>query len=306
MMTSCTDGSAVLYWSESTPIARPPASWAASKTPPPEPPAVVDDVGAVVEHALRRGLALGGVTEAGEVRRLGQVDRVDDDVGVDLLGTGLVAGLELLDQGHLDAADEADVARLGLQGRRRADQERALLLGEGQAGDVRDVGQAGVVDDREVDVGVLGRDLADGLGVGEAHGDDRVVAGLGEGDEALLARRLGLTVGRLGLLGVDAELVLGLVETGRSGVVERLVATPADVVGHADLDVGGGTAAARAVVLGIVAAAVTVIAARGRSKSENPDREDGCELPTASQDASLMFMGHPAADRVNGIGSPPL
>ena len=39
MMTSRTDGSAVLYWSESTPIARLPDSEAASNTPPPEPPA---------------------------------------------------------------------------------------------------------------------------------------------------------------------------------------------------------------------------------------------------------------------------
>ena len=38
-MTSWTDGSAVLYWSESTPMAFAPASEAASKTPPPEPPA---------------------------------------------------------------------------------------------------------------------------------------------------------------------------------------------------------------------------------------------------------------------------
>ena len=39
LMTSFTEGSAVLYWSESTPIASLPASEAASKTPPPEPPA---------------------------------------------------------------------------------------------------------------------------------------------------------------------------------------------------------------------------------------------------------------------------
>src|SRR5690349_24129676 len=36
---------------------------------------VVDDVRAAVVHALRGRLALGRVTEAGEVRHLGQVDR---------------------------------------------------------------------------------------------------------------------------------------------------------------------------------------------------------------------------------------
>ena len=37
--------------------------------------------------------------------------------------------------------------------------------------------------------------------VGEADRDDRVVAGVGEGAQALLASRLGLTVTGLGLLG---------------------------------------------------------------------------------------------------------
>ena len=46
----------------------------------------------------RGGLALGRVTEAREVRRLGEVLDLDLDVRVDRLGAGLVAGLELLDQ----------------------------------------------------------------------------------------------------------------------------------------------------------------------------------------------------------------
>ena len=163
-MTSCTDGSAVLYWSESTPIAS--AAGLGGRledTATGATGSVVDDVGAAVVHALGGRLALGRVTEAGEVRRLGQVRDVDLDVRVDRLGARLVAGLELLDQRDLDATDEADVVGLGLQRGRRADQERALLLGEDQAGDVRDVGEAGVVDDREVDVGVLLGDLADRL-----------------------------------------------------------------------------------------------------------------------------------------------
>src|SRR5690606_8153341 len=43
---------------------------------------VVDDVRTVLVHALGRGLALGRVTEAGEVRRLGEVGDVDGDVRV--------------------------------------------------------------------------------------------------------------------------------------------------------------------------------------------------------------------------------
>ena len=80
--------------------------------------------------------------------------------------------------------------------------------------------------------------LVERRGVGEAHRDDRVVAGLGERAQTLLASGLGLAVLGLGLLGVgDQALFLGLVETGSGRVVERLVAAAADVVGHADLDV---------------------------------------------------------------------
>ena len=35
-----------------------------------------------------------------------------------------------------------------------------------------------------------------------------------------------------------------------------------------------------------------VVAAGRRAEGENAYGQDGCELPTASQDASLMFMGH--------------
>ena len=61
----------------------------------------------------------------------------DLDVGVDGLGAGDVAGLELLDQVVLDATDEADRAGLALQRGGGADEERALLLGERSDGDVR-------------------------------------------------------------------------------------------------------------------------------------------------------------------------
>ena len=55
-----TDGSAVLYWSESTPIAgcRTPVRLEDARTG--ATGGGVDDVGAVVVHALRGGLALAG------------------------------------------------------------------------------------------------------------------------------------------------------------------------------------------------------------------------------------------------------
>ena len=71
----------------------------------------VDDVRAGVEHALGGRLALGRVVEAGAVRRLGQVLAWTLTFGLAALTPGLEAGLELVDQRHVDAADEADRCR---------------------------------------------------------------------------------------------------------------------------------------------------------------------------------------------------
>ena len=87
----------------------------------------------------------------------------------------------------------------------------------------------------------------------------------------------------LGLVGLDAELLDGLVQTSCGGVVERLVAASTDVVGHADLDVA---AAAAASVVSAVAVAVAVVVTAG-GEGEDHRAERGCELVTASQDASL-------------------
>ena len=57
-------------------------------------------------------LACGRVVEAGEVGGSVMYCDLDSMSGVDILNSGLEAGLELLDQGDLDATDEADLAGL--------------------------------------------------------------------------------------------------------------------------------------------------------------------------------------------------
>src|SRR5690606_40482061 len=73
---------------------------------------------ALVEHAGGGGVALGRVGEAAEVRRVGQVDRLDLDVGVHGLGTGAVAGLELADQLGVDTT-RSEERRVGKECRSR-------------------------------------------------------------------------------------------------------------------------------------------------------------------------------------------
>src|SRR3546814_14672876 len=73
---------------------------------------VVDHVGASAVLTEGDLLALGGVVEAGEVRGLADVLHVHRGIGRDLGRTGHEAGLELLDEVDLDAADEAQLAGL--------------------------------------------------------------------------------------------------------------------------------------------------------------------------------------------------
>lgn len=229
-------------WSESTPMARALAPAAASIAPlPEEAGGGVDDVGLLVELALRGFLALVGGGEAGEVRRGGQVGDLDRHVRVDGLDARAVTGLELLDQLGLHTADEAHVLGLRLEGGGDTGEVGALLLGERQRGDVARLGVRRRVDDRELGVRVLLGDLLDGRLVDEADRDDRVVTGGHQVLETGLLVGLGLAGLGVGLGDGDAELGLGLVETAGGGVVERLVATAADVVGHTDLQrtVGG-------------------------------------------------------------------
>src|SRR3954469_1331336 len=210
----------------------------------------VDDVSALVVHALGDDLTLGRVVEAGEVTGGRDVLDVDGDVGLGRLGAGHVAGLESLDQRGLDAADEADVVGRGLQRRGHAAEERALVGGELQAGDVAGTERLAVgvqragVDDRELGVGVLLGHVADHVAVGEADGDDRVVALVGE---------LGEQVGPVGGIGVGRQLPEGSpvvldggLHPGVGGVVERLVTAATGVVGDPDLQVLAAAATAAA------------------------------------------------------------
>src|SRR5699024_8790469 len=126
--------------------------------------------------------------------------------------------------------DEADLAALGLQRGSGTDEEGALVLGEDELRDVVTLGGiGGVVDDREVDVGVVLGRIADGLGVDVADTDDVGAADVDQLVEAVLTGGVVLALARLDLLGLDAQLLLGLVQALGGRVVERLVTAPADV-----------------------------------------------------------------------------
>src|SRR5262249_61650421 len=82
-------------------------------------------------------------------------------------------------------------------------------------------------------------------------------AGAGRPQPVLLLR-VAPTPGGLELLDLDAVVALGLVQATGGGVVERLVAAAADVVGHPDLDAAhrrAGAAAGRSGWVGRVVAA---------------------------------------------------
>src|SRR6478735_1850127 len=193
---------------------------------------VVDDVGALVELPLGGELATGRVLEAGlaVVRVLGEVLDLDLDARVDGLHASGVAGLELLGEVTVRAADEADVLGLRLARGGNTDEVGALLLREGQVDEVLELLVTGeelavAVDDREVGVGELGGDLGGGRRVDEPDRDDRVEALVGEGAQALLALGVVLTRGGLGFGAGGVEILDRLLHAGPRRVVERAVTT---------------------------------------------------------------------------------
>src|SRR6478672_6925622 len=253
---------------------------------------VVDHVGAALVEALSGRLALGGVVEAGEVRRLREVLALDDDRRVGRLGASDVARLELLDEVGGDAPDEADRVGLGLQRGGRTDEEGALLLGEGQLGDVG-AGRVGgrVVDDRELDVGVGLGDRADGLGVGEADTDDVGRARVDELLQTLLGGSLALTVDLRGLLELDTEVGLRLVEAHGRRRVEGLVTTTADAVGDTDDDLLAGGLRAGAAGRGVAARGRVVAAAAAGREAQRGGGDNGRDLGCVTQEVPLRFRG---------------
>ncbi len=204
---------------------------------------------------------------------------------VDGLDAGDVAGLELLDQRAVDATDEADLVGLGGEGRGDADEERALVLGEAEVGDVVVGLVVGVepVDHREADVRVVRRHEVGGIAVGEADADDRVVALVGQGPQAVLASRLGLAVLGLGLGAGGGELVDRLLHAERGRVVERLVATAAHVVGQAHL---GAVAVAGTEVLRGIAAGGPTLLIGAAGECEYQHCRGRSDLGQTTQDAS--------------------
>ena len=168
---------------------------------------VVDDVGAALVHALGRGLALGRVVEAAEVRRLGEVLDVDLDVRVDRLGAGDVARLELLDEvGTLTPPTKPtwpvlDFSAAAAPTRKEPCSSAKVIwstLGPFESADASST-------IAKWTSGLALATLPTALRVGEADRDDVGVAGVDELLQALLAGGLVLTVDRRGLLDVDAR-----------------------------------------------------------------------------------------------------
>jgi hypothetical protein len=230
--------------------------------------------------------------------RIGVVDQDVDLLALlvgDVLHARLVAGLELLDEAlALLAADEADGVGLGLEGGRRSDQERALLLLEADAEEVLALLGAELVeavDHRELGVGALGGRLGDVRGEQEADPEDQAVALVGQAVQELLAVgavRVGLDVLGLELV---ALLLLGRLEAGVGGVVERLVAAAADVVDDAHLlGLGVAVATAGAAVAAVVATAAT----GGRDQGEPHQQGADPHTPYATHACSSRTPGsHP-------------
>ena len=147
---------------------------------------------------------------------------VDEHLGlrIDVLHALLVAELEVADQRDVHAADEAHLAGLAGHGGGHADEERALVLLEDDGLDVRLVDHR--VDDGEVGLGILGGELLERGGEGEADGDDDVGAATRHPAQRLVALAL---VRDLELEVADAGLLLELLGAVIGGLVEAACRT---------------------------------------------------------------------------------
>ena len=205
---------------------------------------MIDDVHALLVLAERELLALAGIPE-----RLGR------DAGVlheDRRSPGRrssrrrVAGLELLDERNVHAADEADLLRVADERRERADEERALFLPELER---RDVGRRrnevarpcpSTARSRRRRSSSFGYSLASCVMSSVKMKPTPMTRSM---PSAASSAQPGLAIGAFA--GLDepdrrAELALGALRAAIGAVVERLVAAPADVEHDADVDGVGG------------------------------------------------------------------
>src|SRR5215207_2583644 len=161
-------------------------------------------------------------------------------VGADLLHAGLVACLELLDEGRVHPADEADLLGLADERGESADQVGPLLFAELEGGEVgwwrddvaRGVGGDRVVDAGELRVRILLRQLRQVVGEDEPDADHEVHAFGGQQSQTGLAVRPFAGFDEADL---DTEVLLGALGAEVGAVVEGLIAASAEIEDDADI-----------------------------------------------------------------------
>ena len=193
---------------------------------------MIQNVSAVLDHLLGDGLALGGIAEG--LCPLAGVGDGEALLLVGILDARIVALLERLHVLRVDAADEADLAGGGHARCDITDGEGALLLLEGDAGQVGGAVVVGGVDDGELDVGVGVGSLVDRIAHGEADAPDElgtVVNGLVDVGH-VVGVLLGLDVGD-----IPAKVGAELLHASPGELVEGLVVDATGIGDHRDLDV---------------------------------------------------------------------
>src|SRR5829696_9550438 len=209
---------------------------------------------------------------------------------------GPVAGDEDVHRRQLDPTDRADhllsPLLLGHERCEAADHVAVLVRREGQALDVGVLRERrrvhGVVDDREVRVGIPLRRGVDRLGQKEPDADRQVEPFPGQGPEV---RDVVARLTRLDGAAGDPELVLRALEPLQRRLVERPVVEAADVADETD----AGAFAARSLLRRRCAPAgfvSIVVSAAGEADRQEPAGEDRREpLPPAHRTPPLSFGG---------------
>ena len=205
-----------------------------------------DDVGALVEQGLCRGLATSHVLERIGLRHelavLGLGIPAED---LDVLALLLVVVVDALGEAvhedrhgrDLHATEGADLAGLGEGGCQVARLEGGLGSVEDEWLEVAGSTLGLVVDDGELDVRVLLGSSDGGLVEQESDRDDEITLGVDEGldVDGVVLVALGLHLGDL-----HTEFLLGTLQARQGGLVEGLVGETGGVGDHAGLDVGLG------------------------------------------------------------------